>query len=400
MPKASTFWALVLLLAACQNDGAGPGSDPLPSSNADFQRVEGHPHPDSIPAVTDPRFIIRDVPRDTLFWIGNALRGGRTIGKAEGDLDEMLGTIRDVAVSDSFVYYADGNYSHVRAYDFEGHLVDILGGPGEGPGEMSWVSKVSVTGSGDSVYVVVGSGQYKISVFRRRRDGTHEFRNSFSSTVDFFNGAMCAMHGHVYTTGYKEDLSGVIHKHTLEGAYVSSFGARYNHEARIVRSNIAEWAILECNATHRTLLHLQKQAPIATAFTESGAVIWRIKFSDARIALATAHYWKNRPYRVSIGQGIPWIGESRAPDIVGGASGDTFWLTRRELLSEERDRWVGHLYKVDVLSGRGEYVGPRPFNHTLQAGRRIQAIAQERLFVSRMTPFPQLGIHRMPSEIR
>ena len=129
-------------------------------------------------------------------------------------------------------------------------------------------------------------------------------------------------------------------------------------------------------------------------------MIWRIKFSDARIALATAHYWKNRPFRVSIGQGVPWIGESRAPDIVGGASGDTFWLTRLELLSEERDRWVGHLYKVDVLSGRGEYVGPCPFNHTLQAGRRIKAIAQERLFVSRMTPFPQLGIHRMPSEMR
>ena len=158
----------------------------------------------------------------------------------------MLGTIRDVAVSDSFVYYADGSYSHVRAYDFEGRLVDILGGPGEGPGEMTWVGKVSVTGSGDSVYVVVGSGQYKVSVFRRRRDGTHEFRNSFLSAVNYFNGDLCAMHGHVYTTGYKEDLNGVIHKHTLEGVHVSSFGARYNHDARIVRPiwrNGLSWSV-------------------------------------------------------------------------------------------------------------------------------------------------------------
>ena len=357
-----------------------------------------HPTPDNIPTVTDPRFIIFDEPQDTLFWMQDALREGHMVGDAEGDPNDMIGQIRDVAVSDSLVYYVDGSFSHVRAYDFEGHLADIIGGPGAGPGEMGYVRKLSVTGTGDDLYVVVGSGRGRVSVFRKNRDGSHEFQNSFSAVASFLNGEMCAMHGHVYTTGYSDDLDGVIHKHTLEGEYVLSIGARYNSPHRIVRHTMAEGGSLECNATHHTLLYTQPSAPIATAFTESGDMIWQVRFSDARMTRRPKVVVEDGNWGIFVAP-PQVVGESWDFEILGGARGESFWLIRREIRSVERDRWMNHFYKVNVLSGQGKYLGVRPINSYL-TGRIVGAIDQERLYTVQSTPYPQLGIHPIPITTR
>ena len=327
-----------------------------------------------------------------------ALRGGHTVGVADGDSDDMIGQIRDVAVSDSLVYYVDGSYSHVRAYNFEGHLADIIGGPGEGPGEFSLVRKVAVTGTGKDVHVVVGSAARTVSVFSRNRGGNHEFRTSFRVAAKFINSDMCAMHGHVYTTGYSEDLDGVIHKYTLEGEYVSSFGERYNDPHLIVREKMAEGSNMECNTTHHTLLYTRPNAPIATAFTESGDMIWQIRLADARIASKGAKYVKTG--HLAIGSLPPLVGESGHLEITGEARGNSFWLTRRERLSEDGTRWANHFYKVDVLSGHGKYLGVHPVNFQLSSGIVVRTMDQERLFTSRSAPYPQLGIHPIPSATR
>ena len=357
-----------------------------------------HPTPDNIPAVTDPRFIIKDEPRDTLFWMQAALRGGHTVGVADGEPDDMIGRIGDVAVGDSLVYYVDGSYKHVRAYDFKGRLADIIGGPGSGPGEFGLVRKVSVTGTGDDLYVVVGSGEGRVSVFSKNRDGSHEFQNSFSAVASFLNGEMCAMHGHVYTTGYSDDLDGVIHKHTLEGEYVFSIGARYNSPHRIVRHTMAEGGSLECNTTHHTLLYTQPSAPIATAFTESGDLVWQVRFSDARMTRRPKVVIEDGNWGIFVAPPLV-AGESWDIEILGGARGESFWLIRREIRSVERDRWMNHFYKVNVLSGQGEYLGVRPINSYL-TGRIVRAIDQERLYSAQSTPYPQLGIHPVPNAAR
>ncbi len=407
-----------LLLTTCQKDGGRGGEGPTtrdyqPIARSDFPHefsisgtpdvvgsVQWYPPPDSIPSVTDPRFIIYDEPQDTLHWMLDALRGGHMVGVAEGDPDEMLGWTADVAVGDSLVYYLDGSYSHVRAYTFEGHLADIFGGPGAGPGEIGAFPKLAVTGTGNNVHVVVGSVPRSVSVFRKRLDGSHVFQTSFRATVELGSGEMCAMHGHLYTTGDSEGHEGVIHKHTLEGKYVSSFGVGSRHPHVIVRRGMSENGSLECNETHRILLLTLPSAPIATAFTESGDMIWRIRFGDARIGPRLVLYDKQGDLFGFVPSAYVAVGESYDIEIKGGARGDSFWLARRENRPKDvRDRWAHHFYKVDVLSGRGEYLGMRPAKSAF-GKRRVWAIDQENLYTTQHDPYPQLGIHPIPDATR
>ncbi len=409
---------LPLLLTTCQKDGGRDGQGPTtrdyqPIDLSDFPdktslstlpievgSVQWYPPPDSIPSVTDPRFIIYDEPQDTLFWMLDALRGGYLVGVAEGHPDEMLGWAADVAVGDSLVYYLDGSYRHVRAYTFEGHLVDIIGGPGAGPGELGAFPKLTVTGTGNNVHVVVGSVPRSVSVFKKSLDGSHVFQTSFRASVEFHNGEMCAMQGHVYTTGYSEDHEGVIHKHTLEGKYVSSFGVGSRHPQFIIRKTMSDYGSLECNETHRILLFTQPSAPIATAFTESGDMIWRIRFGDARIGPRLVLNDKQGDPRGIVPLPLPVVGESKDIEIMGGARGDSFWLARLEMRPKEAQyRWAHHFYKVDVLSGRGEYLGTRPVKSN-KVARRVRAIDQEYLYTTQSDPYPQLGIHPIPDTTR
>ena len=370
-----------MLFASCQG-GAG-GDD-----------VVLHPTPDRVPAVLDPQFIIDDEPQDTLSWVLAALREGDTVGVAEGAPNDMIGSMGDLALSNRYVYYVDRSHSHVRAYNLEGQLADIIGSAGVGPGEFRFPMHVSVIGAGDDVNVVIGDlFASRISVFSKSPEGKHVFRKAIRAVTSFANGDMCAMNGHVYTTGYSDDIDGVIHKHTLDGEHVLSFGARYDHPLRLVRSTMAEAPSIECNETHKVLLYAYPHTPIATAFTESGDVFWQIRFADARIAPMRERI--NEEGNVAVMHLPPELGESRGLKILGGSRGNTFWLRRDERRSEEWGRWANHFYSVDVLSGRGDYLGVRPINTTLRKEdrRRIGLISQDRLITGRSTPYPQLGIH-------
>ncbi|MCY3613645.1 MAG: hypothetical protein OXH03_00970 [Bacteroidetes bacterium] len=381
------LFLLALVLVSCQR-GEGVGDVIL------------HPTPNNIPIVTDPGFIIHDEPADTLEWLSAALREGHQIGVEDGASDKMIGQIWDVAIGGDLAYYVDYSYNFVRVYDFEGQLVDIIGSSGDGPGEFRFTTYVSVANADDDVHVVVGFSGHKVSVFSRSRNGEHVFQTTFRAVVPFLNGDLCAMQGHVYTTGYSEEINGVIHKHTLEGEYVSSFGMRYNHHNPFIRSQMTEGGSIECNATHHTLLYVHPYAPIATAFDESGDVSWQIKFSDARIAPKQETI--KSPGISSVMALPPKVGESWGLSIVKGARGDSFWLSRRERQSKERDRMADHFYQVNVLSGRGEYIGIRPINLLLreESKKSVRAVDHERIYTTQSRPFPQLGIHPIPNEPR
>ena len=144
--------------------------------------------------------------------------------------------------------------------------------------------------------------------------------------------------------------------------------------------------------------YTQPSAPIATAFTESGDMIWQVRFSDARMTRRPKVVGEDGNWGIFVAP-PQVVGESWDFEILGGARGESFWLIRREIRSVERDRWMNHFYKVNVLSGQGEYLGVRPINSYL-TGRIVGAIDQERLYTVQSTPYPQLGIHPIPSTTR
>lgn len=373
------------------------------SCQGEFGRgdVVFHPTPDNIPTVTDPRFIINDEPQDSLSWMLAAIREGVTVGVEEGTATEMLGSIQDIAVSDDLVYYVDRSYSQVRAYNFSGHQVDFIGGAGQGPGEFRFPMHVSTIGTDYDVHVVVGDFfASRISVFSKTQEGNHVFRRVFHAAAPLLSGDMCAMNAHVYTTGFADESDGVIHKHTLQGEHVLSFGTHYDHPNRLVRRKMSEWPSIECNATHNTLLFVHPHTPIATAFTGLGDISWQIRVADARIAPMRERVESDGNSAVM--SRTPRVGESSGIRIIGGARGNTFWLTHSERLSEELDRRANHFYTVDVLSGQGKYLGMRPINVLSgeEDSRRIRYIDQERLITRRSTPYPQLGIHPVSDTTR
>ena len=400
------FPLVLMVLASCQASGSlGDGWVRLPDGGKmrlppefphEISGAEYYPPPDSIPSVTDPRLIIYDAPDDTLHWMLNALQEGDMIGVAEGHPNDMFGVIADVAVGDSLVYYADQQSKDVRAYDFKGRLVDIIGGAGQGPAEFGLLNFVAVTGMGSDVHVVVGSGYRRVSVFRKSGDGSHEFQTSFNAIAGFINGAMCAMNGHVYTTGYSEDHEGVIHRHTLDGTYVSSFGANSSHPAWIVKEQMAAGGSLGCNEAHGVLLFAQPSMPIVSAYTESGNGFWEVRLADARIGRKLLLRSKKEGLVGSVVWPAP-VGESEDIDVAGEAQGSAFWLVRRELLTKDRTHWMHHFYRLDALSGQGEYLGKRPI-HTEDSSRFVRVIARGRVFTTQSEPYPQLGIHPFSDE--
>ncbi len=59
------------------------------------------------------------------------------IGELEGDMEYLFGQITSLAVaSDGTIYVVDAQVPELRAYGPDGVFKAIIGGPGEGPGEI------------------------------------------------------------------------------------------------------------------------------------------------------------------------------------------------------------------------------------------------------------------------
>lgn len=85
---------------------------------------------------------------------GLTLTDELTIGNAEGDPDYQFGMITGVDVaSDGSIYVLDMQARQVSVYDAAGTFVRTIGGPGEGPGELSQMAMGLLVGKGDTVLV-------------------------------------------------------------------------------------------------------------------------------------------------------------------------------------------------------------------------------------------------------
>ena len=122
-----------------------------------------------------------------------------SIGVAEGDHDEMIGSINSIAITDNTLLYLDGEYGQVRVYDHQGSLKQIIGSPGIGPGEFTHVEGVAVTGDADQLFVA-DQGGYRIQVFHKNAEDLYELEHAFF-TSDYGASDICVMEGHVYLSG-------------------------------------------------------------------------------------------------------------------------------------------------------------------------------------------------------
>ncbi len=346
-----------------------------------------HPTAGNIQSVADPRFVLHEDSSDTLPYLDASSLKGVLIGQKEGEPLEMIGSPQDFDISVDGLYYVDFAYGHVRAYDSSGTLTAVIGKQGEGPEEFPFVRKVSYTETVDGPLLVVGASSSRISVFKQE-GAAWVLRNYFHAAHSFGDGDLCAMHDHVYTIGYSEEQPGVIHKHTLEGELVLSFGEPYGDPDPFIRSHLSRWGTLDCNETHHTIAYADDLNPVVTGFSDTGVTRWRVELADANIAPTPQR--RTDAGQITIGFPSHGSGETSSIRFIPATDSDLVFVSYLIYGSEGAEQQ--HLYSVDAVLGEGEYIGYHPFkiNGTSVS---VKALDAQRIYTTVYRGFPQLGVY-------
>ena len=358
-------WSLILLMGACEGD----------------DRIIWHPTPENVQTVTDPQFVLREDTANAGPWAEVLSRAQLTIGAAEGEPLDMLGQVRDMAIGRNHMYYADFIYGHVREYDFQGNLTSVIGKRGLGPGELEMADKVALA-SDEAILAVVGSPR-DVSVFSKEAEAWIH-KKTFKAPPNVMEGDLCTMHGFVYTVGYSEGADGVIHKYTLEGEKVLSFGTTYIDESAFIRSSLSPRGDLTCNAKHNVVAYRHALSPVITGYSDTGTMQWQVELADVDIG----------PVRQRFEDGMAVIGftsepsRTGRPDFISRPDSDSLYVQYYAKSGGERyDTW--HLFRIDAATGLGDYAGWYPVG--LQSS--LRGLDDQRLYTATYDSLPRISVH-------
>ena len=366
----SLLLVLLLLMSACQ------GRD----------EVIWHPTAANIQTVSDPRFIVHEDTVNSGPWAEVLSRIPVSIGAEEGEPSDMIGLMRDMAIGRKHLYYADFVYGHVREYDFQGNLTSVIGKRGLGPGELPQLNNVEFVEEG-AILVVAGSSIH-VSVFRREAEGWVH-KKTFEVPPNLLDGDLCAMDGYVYTVGYSEEAGGVIHKYTLEGEYIFSFGTPYSDPSPFIRTHLSQRGYLACNATSNVVAYTHTLSPVITGFSDNGNVQWQMELADVDIGPVEQTFAED-------GRAI--IGYSSAPSRTGrphfiSTPDSESFLVQYYAKDDAKDdgnrydKW--HLYRIDTATGHSVYVGWYP----VASQPMMRGLDNQNMYTATYESTPQIKIY-------
>ena len=371
-----TIFILVIVLASCGGNDS----------------VVLHPTPDNIQEVTDPRFVLHGDP--SVEWIDLSTLEGIFVGLEDGAPLEVIGQVWDLDISMNGLFYSDFIYGHVREYDLEGNLTRVVGKRGEGPGEFPRVLFVDVMNTGKDSYLVVGGSEIHVVVFKED-DGAWVLSNTFRTPYSFWDGGLCVMDGHIYTIGHSEEYTGVVHKHTLEGEYVLSFGQPYSDPDPFVRRIISGHGSLDCNEEHSVIAYVHELSSVVTGFSDMGDIRWQVQLAD--VDPKPARQSINEKGRTGVGMKYGGTSVEHTSEIrfVSGSDPQFFVMTYYSPVPGETRGWEKqHMFSVDAASGYGSYLG---WHTLLKDGEKqpyVKAFDAMQVYTSRSSPYPQIGIYR------
>ena len=340
--------------------------------------VERHPTAENIPDVTDPRFILHE-DVETIFLNEDSYETV-TIGVADGEYEDMLGEIGDVAaMDDGTLLVMDRKNSEVRVFDYDGSFLGIFGGPGEGPGEFRYPTsyELSVAEKGRKVFVV-GFFDAFVEAFERR--GRADFAPVLSFPKDLSGEHGCAMNGYFWFFGYSPAVKGVLHKFTYEGERVASFLDYYKSPREYISYMLSRHGMIACSEEHGVVALNRVNAPAITGYDEEGGKIWQVKLADFD-PLQYIEYsdpgW---------GWDTPKRGKAQLLSLFSDSSGDFYvWYRVAEGKAFESFADRGPLFRIDARTGQGTYLGQSP---------RVWDIDGDYVFSGSNDPFPHVVIHK------
>ena len=345
-----------------------------------------HPTQENIPVVEDARFVLREGDSDQLYleFTESPLH---TVGVNEGAKRAMIGSIGDVAVRRSALYYADGEYGEIRVYDHAGTTLAVVGSHGQGPGEFQDLTRIAVTG--DETRLFAWDMLSRIQVFGKR-DSIYVLENTFHIVANAYEGDICVVNDHLYAIGYSAELDGIIHKYTFAGDHVTSFGARYKSSFSLLSMVMSRLGRLKCDERLGIIAHVNYHLPILTGYSQDGSLVWRVKFADFRPAVVEELLDDGSP-GVNSWQVQP--GESAGFTLIQDQVSDSLIVRYPVRGDGAATPGVAHYFSVDWQTGEGVYLGRRSIVEGNPKPRLIGADSS-RVYAAMYSPFPQLQIYR------
>lgn len=185
--------------------------------------------------------------------------------------------------------------------------------------------------------------------------------------------------------------TGLIHKYTLEGEWVTSFGHMYDYDDPFVVSEFAYNTSLACNSEYQTIALVTRGIPAMTGYSDQGEKLWQATFPNHR-PVTTKEHWKNgRKYLTKTLQD----GTSTFGPLF--SDGEYFYVAyvfakkASRFFSKQLKPSDGHAFRVHAQTGLGVYLGasgPEP-------GENLRAMDGEyRFTTTENLGFPQIRIYK------
>ena len=162
-----------------------------------------------------------------------------TLGMLEGERQQISGTIRDIDIDHSqAIYILDSQLKEVRVYSKEGEYLNTIGGPGEGPNEFEAPLLLQIDPAGRRI--IVTESNRGVRIFAATDD---DYAYAWTATIPltFSPKGMCVLDGAVFVQGaspthvQEADLGASIHRYSLSGEPIGSFGDEYKPSGELVR---------------------------------------------------------------------------------------------------------------------------------------------------------------------
>jgi hypothetical protein len=256
---------------------------------------------------------------------------------------QAFGRIQDVVVvgaNDDRVVVLDGMAKELRVFTPEGELMDVLGGPGFGPGE--YFQPVAAEEAGGILFVFDADGRAtKYSTTGDRVSFIEQLRLE----VEIYDG--CILGDGIVVNGRRPSGRHVLHLFDQQGKHIRSFGDLYSVDNRIISLQLSRGQVA-CGASG--ILFASSILPELRYFSLDGREKWWIRVEGAV------------PVQFEEVNGgslmhIPKDGYHSNLDPVVGPADRAAWQ-----IAEIRGRGAGSTmtnftWVVDLSAGSAEYVG-------------------------------------------
>lgn len=371
---------LVASLVGC---GDGPQSE---------TSVE-HPIPDSLSLNPDEAIVIR---REEAPPTSGSLRefvgrlDGRTvtarIGAFDGDPAYVFGNVVDAHfLPDGSLAVLDGQADSVRVFDPEGVHRYSIGGPGEGPGELSFPVSL-VRPVEDELWVVDGS-----QMIHRFAENEGQLVFEDRVRIDGFPRNACAASGwavlNVPAHAPGALQTEILHLFDDTGTPRGSFAAPYRYTQRLVFDRMSRGSVA-C-ADGRAFLGLESLNRLLAYGVPDGQLLWHASFEGIHIPRIRERV---RPDgRRAIRPDVPEEGPFHVLlGVVGGGGVPLLVQYGRRAGEDVRDgvdRYVVETFTLDPRTGHGAYLGD-------DLGE-VLAVSEDRLALLDPDPYPRIEVVRL-----